>query len=108
MSGEKRALVFGASGVTGWALVNEILNDYPKKGVWGNVVALTNRPLSLEQSQWPKDKRLSIVSGIDLLQGSQEDLENTLEAKVPDINKITHVLYLGSLQQLLARLELKV
>lgn len=96
MSGEKRALVFGASGVTGWAFVNEILNDYPKKGVWAGVVALTNRPLSREQSQWPNDDRLSIVSGVDLLQGSQADLENTLKAKVLNISKITHVIYLGS------------
>lgn len=30
----KRAIVFGASGVTGWSFVNEILHDYPEKGVW--------------------------------------------------------------------------
>lgn len=30
----KRAIVFGASGVTGWSFVNEILNDYPEKGIW--------------------------------------------------------------------------
>lgn len=96
MSGGKRALVFGASGVTGWAVVNEILNDYPKKGIWDGVVALTNRPLDLDQSQWPKDSRLSIVSGIDLLEGSQADLENSIKAKVPEVNKITHMIYLGS------------
>lgn len=99
MPGEKRALIFGASGVTGWAFVNEILNDYPKKGVWGGVVALTNRPLSRDQSQWPDDSRLSIVSGIDLLQGSQADLEATLKAKVPDVSSITHMIYLGALEQ---------
>lgn len=95
MTGDKRALVFGASGVSGWAMVNEILNDYPEQGIWGGVVALTNRPLSLEQSQWPRDSRLSIVSGVDILAGSQQDLENTLKARVPEIGSITHMIYLG-------------
>lgn len=83
--------------MSGWAMVNEILNDYPEKGIWGGVVALTNRPLSLEQSQWPRDSRLSIVSGVDILAGSQQDLENTLKARVPEIGLITHMIYLGML-----------
>jgi hypothetical protein len=95
MAGDKFALIFGASGVSGWALVNEILNDYPKKGIWGGVYALTNRPLSLEQSQWPKDDRLHIMSGIDLLKGSQEDLEKTMKEKLPMISKVTHYIFLG-------------
>jgi hypothetical protein len=93
----KTALVFGASGVTGWATVNEILNDYPKKGIWKKVHALTNRPLSKELSQWPDDSRLDIVSGIDLLQGSQKELEQTIKDKIPDIGNVTHVIYLGKL-----------
>ncbi|KAL5424559.1 hypothetical protein PMIN06_002080 [Paraphaeosphaeria minitans] len=91
----KYALVFGASGVTGWSFVNEILNDYPEKNVWKRVHALTNRPLSQAQSQWPNDPRLEIVSGIDLLKGSQEDLEGTLEAEISDISAVTHVYYLA-------------
>lgn len=95
MSEKNHALVFGASGVSGWAFVNELLNDYPEKGVWDSVTALTNRPLSHEKSQWPQDERLSIVSGIDILAGSQEDLENSIRAKVPSHDKITHVFYVG-------------
>lgn len=91
----KSALVFGASGVTGWSFINEILNDYPKPNTWKRAHALTNRPLSQEQSHWPKDPRLNIVSGIDLLAGSQEDLENELKTKIPDINEVTHVYYLA-------------
>jgi hypothetical protein len=91
----KSALVFGASGVTGWAFVNEILNDYPKKGVWGRVHALTNRPLSQSDSLWPIDERLEIVSGIDILKGSQEDLERTL-SQINGIEEVTHVYYLGN------------
>ncbi|KAI1625814.1 hypothetical protein EDD37DRAFT_692827 [Exophiala viscosa] len=91
----KVALVFGASGVSGWSFVNEILNDYPKKGVWQEVYALTNRPLSKETSCWPDDPRLSIVSGIDLLKGTQEDLEAELKEKIPHVDRVTHVYYLA-------------
>lgn len=92
----KNALVFGASGVTGWSFVNEILHDYPRPGVWGKVHALTNRPLSQEASYWPNDARLNIVSGIDLLRGSQEDLEEALKEHVEGIDEVTHVYYLGA------------
>ena len=92
----KSALVFGASGVTGWAFVNEILHDYPEKGVWKNVYALTNRPLSQEYSFWPNDPRLNIVSGIDLLRGTQEDLEKEMKEKINGIEEVTHVYYLGT------------
>jgi hypothetical protein len=90
----KRAIVFGASGVTGWSFVNEILNDYPEKGVWDGVVAMTNRPLKQEDSHWPADSRLQIVSGVDLL-GSLEQIEEALKKNVNDIEKVTHVYYLG-------------
>jgi hypothetical protein len=35
------------------------------------------------------------VSGIDLLTGTQDDLENTIRSKVTGIEKVTHVYYLG-------------
>ncbi|ORY06912.1 hypothetical protein BCR34DRAFT_489840 [Clohesyomyces aquaticus] len=91
----KSALVFGASGVTGWSFVNEILNDYPKKNIWEKVHALTNRPLSQKQSLWANDSRLNIVSGIDLLEGSQEDLEAVMKEKIQGIENVTHVYYLA-------------
>ena len=90
----KRAIVFGASGVTGWSFVNEILNDYPAKGTWTCVVAMTNRPLKQEVSYWPSDPRLQIVSGVDLL-GSQDQIEHALKKNVKDVEKITHAYYLG-------------
>lgn len=91
----KSALVFGASGVTGWGFVNEILHDYPQKGVWTKVHAITNRPLSQESSFWPDNPRLNIASGIDLLRGAQEDLEKEMLAKIDGIKEVTHVYYLG-------------
>lgn len=91
----KSALVFGASGVTGWSFINELLNDYPKPNIWKKVHALTNRPLSQSQSQWPDDPRLNIVSGIDLLQGLQEELEQEIRDKVQGIEDVTHMYYLA-------------
>lgn len=94
MSG-KSALIFGASGVSGWAFVNEILNDYPQKGVWDRVHALTNRKLAPEYTLWPKDPRLHLVSGVDLLVGTQDDLEAAIRSQISDIDQVTHVYYLG-------------
>lgn len=91
----KSTLIFGASGVTGWSFINELLHDYPKPGVWNKVYALTNRPLSQSQSQWPNDPRLNIVSGIDLLKGSQEDLEAEIKEKIKGIGEVTHMYYLA-------------
>ena len=94
--GAKQAVVFGASGVSGWSFVNEILHDYPRHGVWQTVHALTNRPITQQESFWPKDDRLHIVCGVDLLKGSQEDVEKELKSKISDIESITHVYYLGN------------
>jgi nucleoside-diphosphate-sugar epimerase len=97
----KHALVFGSSGVSGWALVNELLHDYPHHGVWGRVTALTNRPLGHGMSHWPEDKRLNIVSGIDLLKGSLQDLEEVTKTKISDVDSVTHIFYYGRYDQII-------
>ena len=91
----KHAIIFGSSGVSGWALVNELLHDYPQKGIWDRVTALTNRPLDRKTTLWHDDPRLNLVSGVDLLQGSQEELDETMKSKIPDIHTVTHVYYYG-------------
>ena len=87
------ALVFGASGILGWAVVNEILNNYPEAGTYCKVTALTNRSLTLEESLWPAPggnrPDLSIVSGVDLTQGTVEDVTETLKQRVPDIGELS-------------------
>lgn len=75
--------------------MSEILSNYPTKGIWTGVKALTNRSITQKESLWPDDPRLDIISGLDLLQGSQEELEATLRSKVKDIGLTTHVYYLG-------------
>ena len=90
---DNHALVFGASGISGWAIVNQILSDYPAKGVFSAVTALTNRPLPAEYALWPKDSRLDVVSGLDLMKGSQEDLEASMKEKIKGIENVTQVFY---------------
>lgn len=88
------ALVFGASGITGWAITNLILEGYPSPDTFASVTALTNRPLSVEAAQWPASPKLDIVSGIDILTDKgQAGLEEELKAKVKRIGDITHVYF---------------
>ncbi|KAG9247162.1 hypothetical protein BJ878DRAFT_217050 [Calycina marina] len=93
MSGN-HALIFGASGITGWAITNALLEGYPDKDTFSKVTALTNRPLSQEASQWPASQKLQIVSGLDLLTSKgQEGLEAELKEKVKGIETVTHVYF---------------
>ena len=90
---DNHALVFGASGISGWAIVNQILSDYPAKGVFSAVTALTNRPLPAEYALWPKDSRLDVVSRLDLMKGSQEELETSMKEKIKGVENVTQVFY---------------
>ena len=86
----------GASGITGWAITNQILNGYPSPDAFASVTALTNRPLSVEASQWPQSPKLQIVSGIDILNPKgQEALNAELREKVKNVEKISHVYFFG-------------
>ncbi len=85
--------LFGASGVTGWAIVNPSLDGYPEPSVFSTVTALTNRALSQEVAQWPKSDKLNVVCGLHLQKGSQSDLEETMRARVADIGTVSHVYF---------------
>lgn len=91
------ALVFGASGITGWGVVNALLSDYPTADAFERVTALTNRPLSVEDSQWPTSKKLSAVSGLDLLSGDQASFEESMRQRVPHIGSVTHLYFFAYL-----------
>lgn len=109
---KRHAVVFGASGVTGWSVVNQLLLDYPKVGTWGKVTALTNRPLSLGVSQWPESGILNIVSGLNLLEQSQDVFNEAVKKEIPDIATVTHVFYYGESDPVsrpfTGKLELKI
>ena len=91
----KHALVFGASGVSGWAVINQLLQGYPNNERWDRVTALTNRPLSLEVSQWSSNDNLQIISGIDLLLGTQDDLSDVMSKRIANVESVTHIFYYG-------------
>jgi hypothetical protein len=88
------ALIFGASGISGWAITNALLEGYPSPDLFSKVSALTNRPLPPEVAQWPSSHKLQVVSGVDLLQsGGQKALEDELRTRVTDIEGVTHVYF---------------
>ncbi|ROT36333.1 hypothetical protein SODALDRAFT_325683 [Sodiomyces alkalinus F11] len=91
---QNHALVYGGSGITGWAITNAILNGYPTPGSFASVTALTNRPLDTEAALWPKSDKLHVATGIDILTPKgQEGLEADLKEKVKNINQISHVYF---------------
>jgi hypothetical protein len=90
------ALVFGASGITGWSIVDQILKGYPDATTFDKVTALTNRPLSAEDTLWPKSDKLQLVSGIDLnTDKGQEGLEAEMKSKIKDVDTVTEVFFFG-------------
>nr|CAD70323.1 conserved hypothetical protein [Neurospora crassa] len=93
----KHAIVFGASGLIGWAIVNQLLRGYPRHGTFSNITAVTNRPLDTSESLWPTDSDqpdLQLVSGIDLHKGDGATLAESLKQAVKDVESVTHIYYL--------------
>ncbi|KAK3116446.1 hypothetical protein LTR53_003172 [Teratosphaeriaceae sp. CCFEE 6253] len=87
------ALIFGATGIQGWAVTNQLLQGYPTADSFARVTALANRPPS-ENLLWPKSDKLQIVSGINLLnEGGQEALEQQMKDQVPGIETVTHLFF---------------
>lgn len=87
------ALVFGASGISGWAVTKCALS-YPSPTTFSRVIGLTNKPLPLEKSGLPQDPRLELHHGVDL-RGTLEEVVAQLQEKVPNLEDVTHVYYLG-------------
>lgn len=90
---ENHALVLGASGISGWSLVNQ-LRSYPTTGHWKRITGTTSRPFSFEQANIAPEDRIQFASGIDLSK-SVENIVNVLREKVKDINTVTHVFFTG-------------
>lgn len=104
MSGS-HALVVGASGLIGWAVVDQLLRSYPTPQAFSKVTALVNRPLKLEDSFWPVEGRdnggpeLSLVSGVNLTR-DDEEVERVLKEMVKDVESVRYVFYFGMLSPL--------
>ncbi|KAF9878726.1 hypothetical protein CkaCkLH20_03626 [Colletotrichum karsti] len=97
MSTRKHAIVFGAAGLVGWATVEQLLSNYPSEGSFDKVTAVINRPLEESEFYWPiessKRPDLQIVSGVNLLNGTADDLSKELRESVIGIEDVTHVFY---------------
>jgi hypothetical protein len=90
------ALIFGASGISGWAIVNALLSGYPEPDSFSRITALTNRSLKPEVAQWPQSDKLQVVSGLDLLaDGGQTAVEEQMKLKVIGIETVSHVYFFG-------------
>ncbi|KAI5455960.1 hypothetical protein BGZ63DRAFT_397180 [Mariannaea sp. PMI_226] len=94
---ERHALVFGATGLIGWAVVDQLLSRYPAASPFSSVTAISNRPVSDSNSFWTKpdgdheSPTLRLVSGINL---GNDDLTAQLRDRVGgDLGRVTHVFY---------------
>lgn len=87
------ALVFGASGISGWSVTKDCLS-YPSTDTFSRVIGLTNRPRSSKECGLPEDERLEIHSGINL-RGSLEEVLKEMKDKIPHIEEVTHMYYCG-------------
>ncbi|KAJ4346138.1 hypothetical protein N0V95_005691 [Ascochyta clinopodiicola] len=90
------ALVFGASGISGWALLNE-LTQYPTPTSFARITGLSNRPLTLEEAYLPQDSRLNLVNGVDLTKSVPEVVQMLTE-KVDEARTISHVFFTAYIQ----------
>lgn len=91
------ALIFGASGISGWSLLNQ-LRTYPTPTAFSRITAVTNRQYSLQQAQIPQDDRIAIASGVDLRK-TPEQVAEAIRSKVPDAETVTHVFFAAYIQE---------
>ncbi len=93
------ALVLGASGLLGWAVVNELLSPSSTPSPFAKVTALVNRPLRREDAFWPEPSasrpEFALRSAVNL-SASDEQVRRALQENVPDIHTVTHLYYFGT------------
>ncbi|KAF5660141.1 hypothetical protein FHETE_9114 [Fusarium heterosporum] len=65
---ENHALVFGATGLIGWAVVNQLLSAYPAPQTFASVTAVSNRPVDATRTLWPEtpDKLQLVVTTVEM------------------------------------------
>lgn len=95
----RHAIVFGASGLIGWAIIDQLLRCYPEAGTFSKITAVTNRQIELTETHWPAPgigcPTLQLVPGVDLRHGDGAKLSSSLKQAVKDIDTVTHLFYLG-------------
>jgi hypothetical protein len=94
-SSDNHALIFGASGITGWSIANLLLSStVPAAKSFSRVTALTNRPLKLEDTLWPESEKLQMGTVNLMHENGQEGLEEDLK-KLEGIADVSHVYFFG-------------
>jgi hypothetical protein len=88
----RTALVFGASGITGWAIVREALL-YPTPTAFRRVIGLSNQPIDRSQLLLPEDDRINLISGVDLT-ASLDTVADSLSG-IEGIKDVTDVYFAG-------------
>jgi NAD(P)-dependent dehydrogenase (short-subunit alcohol dehydrogenase family) len=88
----RTALIFGASGITGWAIAREAV-QYPSADAYARIIGLTNRPLDRKTARLPDDEKIQLVSGLDLTAGV-DSVTSALRA-IDGIADITDVYFAG-------------
>lgn len=81
---ERVALVFGASGITGWAILREA--SHPTNTSFRRIVGLSNRPIDPSQLLLLDSTRITLASGVDLNAGVDQ-----VTAGLSGIDGIEHV-----------------
>jgi nucleoside-diphosphate-sugar epimerase len=93
---QNHALVFGATGLVGWAVVDQLLSGYPTSTTFASITGVSNRPVDASRTFWPEESetrpKLQLVSGVNL---QSDDALDQLREKVAGIEKTTHVFYFG-------------
>ncbi|KAF5013585.1 hypothetical protein FDECE_445 [Fusarium decemcellulare] len=91
------ALIFGASGISGWSLLNQA-RTYPSPTTFQRITGTTNRPFTLKQAQIPADDRIQLVPGVNLSK-SVDEVAELLKERIPDINTVSHVFFTAYIQE---------
>ncbi|KAL4871584.1 hypothetical protein BDV12DRAFT_183687 [Aspergillus spectabilis] len=86
-SSGKHALIFGASGISGWSFLSQCL-QYPTPSTFRRLTSLCKRPLSKTDAHLPDDPRLDLVSGIDLTQPVAH-IADQLKTKIHEVETVT-------------------
>ncbi|KAK2013509.1 hypothetical protein LZ32DRAFT_691178 [Colletotrichum eremochloae] len=92
MSQSRVALVFGATGITGWSTLREAVN-YPTTTTFSRIIGLTTRLVDQSTLFLPDDKRISLFSGVDLTK-SVDEVGKQL-AKIDGIEQVTDIYFAG-------------
>ncbi|KAF4980523.1 hypothetical protein FZEAL_3458 [Fusarium zealandicum] len=91
MSEQNHALVFGATGLIGWGVVNQLLSTPTS---FSSVTGVSNRPVDASRTFWPAESdtrpELHLASGVNL---QSDNLTSQLRDKIPGVDKTTHVFY---------------